>query len=341
MQQKGLKKMRTKKTKVTTYIPSALEKFRKYLIQERQRGKVAQFEASQISLEGLEQAIRSMDKDDREYIERFWGLTGGVNHSEKMWNLFRKDVAFINLRERAHISVRKLSRLHFVSMYYSGLDSLIEIVSKKIDKKGYSYISDFESVKYLMTYLIIIENGPKMSFEQDPMAIETKVDKMCYLDEYQALCELSQAVKDFSDGKIKLAFIEGVLEMMDFCDGVAIRQNFGLETPEKDLRLFKSNEIEVIQTFEQIRSFKERVFKFGKWDVTSKLILGEDIEIEAFAKKLNTLCRDWSKIENYKSGQKQLKTSKGIITLDVYNIGGLEFTDTYEIKFLYLMRQFI
>lgn len=339
--QKGLKKMGNKKTKVNTYVQSALENFRKYLVQERKRGGGAQFEESQINLEGLEKAIRSMSRDDREYVEKFWGLTGGVNHSEKMWNPDRKNVAFINLRERAHISVRKLSRLEYVKMYYNCLDSLVEAVTKKINKQGYSHISDFECVKYLMYYLVIVENGPKMSFEQDPMAVETKVDKMCYLDEYQALHEMCEAVKEFQDQSIKFCLIANMLEMMDLRDSITIRQNFGIEIPKDDLKLFRPNEIESIQTFGQIRDFKERVFGYGPWKVTCGLILGEKVEIEAFGQEIMTFCRDWANIEKYKSGQMKLKTSKELRILDIYNIGGLEFTDTYEIEFLYLMHQFI
>lgn len=337
--QKGLKKLGSKKAKV--YVPKALESFRKYLIQDRQRSGGAQFKTELVSVEGLEKAVKSMPKEDKESIEKFWGLTGGVNHSEKMGHSTTKDLAFVNMRNRAHVSLRKLSRLEFVAMYYGGLNTLLELVAKKIDKEGYSHISDFESVKYMMAYLVIVDNGPKMVFEENPNVVETQIDSMCYLDEFQALYEMCEQVKNLPDKTIKLGLVVGVFEMMDLCDLVAVQQNFGLETPKEDLKIFRPNEIESIQTFGQIRNFKERVFKHGAWDVTCKLILGEMVEIQAFVEELSTLCRDWSQIENFKTGKKQLRTSKELLTLDVYNIGGLEFTDTYEIEFLYLMNQFI
>ena len=47
-----------------------------------------------------------------------------------------------------------------------------------------------EAVKYLIAFLIVIENGPKMSFEQDTMQVRTNVDQLCYMDEYEALNEM-------------------------------------------------------------------------------------------------------------------------------------------------------
>jgi len=333
--------MSKKKTKTDSYVLEALKALQKYLIQDRRHTGVAQFKANLINTQGLEKAIKNMPKEDKENIEKFWGLDGGVNHSKKMGLLWTKDIAFNRLRNKALISLRKLSRLEFIAMYYEGFDDMINAVAKKIDKQGYFHISDLESVKYLMAYFIIVENGPKMSFEEDPMSVETKIDKICYLDEYQALYEMCKEVEKIPDKSIKLGLIVNVFEMMDLYDTVVVQQNFGIEIPEETLKLFNPNEIESIQTFGQIRNFKERVFKHGAWEVTSKIVLGKKVEIQFFAEEIARFCRDWSRLEDAKKGQKQLKTSKELITLDLYNVGGLQFTDTYEIEFLYLMNCFV
>ena len=43
----------------------------------------------------------------------------------------------------------------------------------------------------------------------------------------------------------------------------------------------------------------------------------------------------------FKTRTKSIKVSNGIRTLDVYEIKGIEFTDIYEIMFLYLEREYI
>ena len=63
--------------------------------------------------------------------------------------------------------------------------------------------------------------------------------------------------------------------------------------------------------------------------------------MDSFMEEMNKIHKNWESIEEYKVRQETLMTSKEIRKLDVYNIGGLEFTDPDEIRFLYLERELI
>ena len=65
------------------------------------------------------------------------------------------------------------------------------------------------------------------------------------------------------------------------------------------------------------------------------------LKLEEFKKNLDEIRKDWSKIEKFKCGQKELRTTGELRKLNVYNIGGLEFTDIYEVMFLYVERNVI
>ncbi len=324
------------KTKCKVYARDALSNLGQYLEQVRKLGTKKLFECK-ISLDGLEKAIHLLDKNDREIIEKFWGLTGGTNHSKKMKLGNRRDLAYMQMMRKALLSFAQLTKLDFVIMYDESIKDLINYIMPKINKDGMEDISDFECVKYLVAFFVLIENGPKMSFEEDLMTVETKIDKSCYMDEYEALNELGMELKEFPEHSISFGLVKSVFDMMDVKDTIAVKQNFGIKFDD----LVRPSEIENINTFAQIRAFKERIFQYGAWEVTCNLVLGRDVALQEFAKKFNMLRKDWSRISEFKTSQKTLQTSTETRTLDVYTIGELEFTDPYEIMFLYLERDFI
>lgn len=185
------------------------------------------------------------------------------------------------------------------------------------------------------------------------MILETNVDTRCYLDEYEALKELCEQLEKSPDKSISLSLIKGRLEMMELKDVVTIRENFGIRSPgiflPDEIRVLKSLGIDVteitspkkiqeIMTFGSIRAFKESAFKYGAWEVTSKIIQGDVVELGGFIKEVGTIYkdRDWvTKLEEFKNGeQKEIVTSSGTQILNIYRIGGLEFTDPSEIDFL-------
>lgn len=352
--QKGLKKMGGKKRKkANAYVQEALESFVRDVTKIRIPSKSVKVPKSQVIPENIPQALDALSKEDRESIERYWGLTGGVNHSKRIGHHNTNDRAMLDMCNRAIEALKKMSKLEIARTYDASIDRMIDLVSLKINKEGVRYISDFQSVKYLMVFFIIIENGPKLSFEQDSMTTKINVDTSCYLDEYEALKELCEQLEKAPERSIKLSLIKGMLEMMELKDVVTIRENFGIESPEiflpDELQVLKSlgidateiafpKKIEEIMTFGSIRAFKERVFKYGAWEVTSQIIQGDIVELGEFIREAGTIYkeRDWvTKIEELKNGeQKEITTSSGIRILDIYRVGGLEFTDPCEIDFL-------
>lgn len=297
-----------------------------------------------INLEGLEIAIKALPRKDRENIERYWGLTGGTNHSKKLLTLNSKDVAFVRQSEEAVRSLRSLFRLDYMYLYDEGLKDMAHVLSRKIDKRGIN-ISDLEAVKYLVTFMVILHNGPKMSFEEDPMSVDTESSEDLTFDEFSVVNGAYEEFKDFPDESISLKLIQDLLDMLDFYDTLTIKKSFCIEVPQREIPARCWNmEVEPIYSFGEIRNFKERIFPYGCWEVTNALILGkmpEKGKMQQFMKCLDLIRKDWSQIASFKAGQKQLRTPHELRTLDVYNIGGLEFSDIYEVMFLYLERNVI
>lgn len=320
-----------KNKKDKAYIPEAFKSFGLYLQNLRKKGTPKLLE-TKVNLLGLEKAMYLLPREDRETIEKFWGLTGGTNHSKKLTSFTAKDVAFIQMRDKACRALSKLNILDTARMYDDTVDTLVEIINRKLNMSGCTEITEMEAAKYLMAFLIVIENGPKMTFEQDPMQVRTNVDRLCYMDEYEALNEMCQALQSHPDHSINFWIVKNTFEMMDVKDCVIVQKSFGIKTDAD----FNSKELELIDTFSKIRHFKERVFQYGGWDVTCQLVLGFDIDMKKFAEDVSRLCRDWSKMTNFKKSQKSLKTTSETRILDVYEIGGLEFTDPYEVMCLYL-----
>lgn len=98
-----------------------------------------------------------------------------------------------------------------------------------------------------------------------------------------------------------------------------------------------------VQTFAEIRLLKEELFPYGAWDVTTLLIYGaakeEDrIDVSDLAEHFHEFRKNWDEIKKYKVSETTLVTTKGETKLDRYRIGCLEFTDIYEVMFLYVSR---
>lgn len=324
--------------KVTqAYVLENLEYLAKSLVHIRDSRNKGGYIA--INLEGLQKAIMALPRKDRENIERFWGLKGGINHSKKLMSLTSKDIAFVRMSNEAIMSLRSLFRLDFLYMYDNNVIAMINCLGKKINKKGME-VSDLEAIKYLVAFLVILQNGPKMSFEEELMTIDRETNPEYSFDEYTIINETYKKLRNIPEESINLRLIHDLLDMIDLKDALAIKKSFCIEIPKE----YSDLKIEGLYTFAQIRSFKERIFPYGCWNVSEELILGDAkaiVKLEGFMKCLDAIRKDWSKVVDFKVGHRQLRTSQEIRTLDVYDIGGLEFNDIYEIMFLYLERNII
>ena len=345
-----------KKTKAKDYAPEALEFFGKSLELVRQPNNAKDCTSKfQVNLKGLQVAIQTLPKENRESVEKFWGLTGGPNHSKKMANSNINDVAFFELRNKAIHSLRMLLTVDYMLIYNEDLNGLINIVSKKVNKSGLT-ISDVETTKLIMAFSIYFENGPKLVFEEDPMSIDRDLNGRLLFDEYEVLCQICQEIQTLPDYSINMRLFMSFLEMIDFQEMLAIKKSIGIEISKFFERLqviekgqgiqkindFGPEDIETVRSVTRIREWKERIFRYGEWEVTAELILGnnnikfeQDVFNDALDKmKGHSLVK---KIEGFKTSQTvQIRTSSGVRTLNVYKIGEFKFTDPQEIEFLYL-----
>ena len=320
-----------------------------------------------VNLIGLEKAVKALPKKDRETIERFWGLNGGPNHSKKIGLTQKNDVAYQNMFKEAIQSFRKLFWVDYVNMYDENFNELVQIILKKVNKDNATKISDIEVIKYLIGFFILIWNGPKMSFEENLLEIDNDYENEATCDEYAIMKYMYVILKAYPDKSVNLKLLIEFFEMLDFQDKLVAKKSVGLEI-EYDCRVsceskailetkkkmniasvnaqgINPNQVETARVCTDIRRFKERAFKFGPWARTCELIIGNIIPIEEFMQIIAEIYKKWSwtdEFEKFSTGKKvAIRTSSEVRNLDIYNIGGLEFTDLEEVDFLYSNRNFI
>lgn len=324
------------------YIPENLEYFARSLI--RIRGTLENGGFNAIDLNGLQRAVIQLPRQDRKNIEHFWGLTGGINHSKKSSTISSNDIAFVRMRNEAADSLNKLFRLDSLYLYDKKLMNLVEQLAKKIDKCNIN-ISDIDAIKYLLAFLVFLQNGPKLPFENDSMSIDTKINGDFIFDEYSIIKNSLDEFQDLPDGSINLKLIQYMLDMLDIRDKIIIKKCFCIKISKEEIpEGFDVIDIEPIYTLTEIRNFKERVFSYGNWVVSDNLVFNDSVTrnmLEAFMNHLNVIRKDWSKIAEFKIAQTLLRTPHELRALDVYDIGGLRFTDIYEVMFLYIARNII
>ena len=232
--------------------------------------------------------------------------------------------------------IRRFLRLGH--MYDKDFKKTVLNLLKKVDKRDVN-IDDIEIIRYLLFFLVIFQNGPKMFFEKDNMAV-VDVNPEYAFDKYAILQNAYNQLKDLPDESINIKLICKIVDKLDFKDALSIKKGFGITIPKSQIpEGMDISEIGKIRTLGQVRRIKERIFRYGSWDVTNEIILG-NLEVisklEEFVEELYPIRKDWGKIAEFRVGQKQLCTSEGLRTIDVYSISGLEFTDIYEVMFLYL-----
>ena len=339
----------SKKSKEKAYVPEALEHFGRCLISIRHSNTSSanKFGESQIKLDSLQEAVKSLPKADREEIEKFWGLTGGPIHSKKIIHFGTKDIAYREMRDRAIKALKTLLTLDYVIQYDLTVNAKVNLIARKINQEGLE-ISDIECIKYLSAFFAYLENGPKMSFEEDAMSIDTDLNGNVTFDECVILSQIHEEVSKYPDNSINMKLLISFIEMLDFKDMLTIKKSIGIEIPEDSLpdefTLKDLETIEIVKSVSGVRALKERIFPYGAWEVATALILGnesEKINLDNFMEGLELIRKDWANVGKFKIAEMSLKTATGVRKLNVYDIGGLKFTDIYEVMFLYLERNLI
>ena len=138
-----------KRIRNNVYVQEAIESFRKHLIKLRSFSKSKKVPEAQVNIEGLRKAIALLQKEDREVIERYWGLTGGINHSKRIFHHNLKDKALMDLRNRAQEAIKKLSKLELAIIYDDSVEKMVNFVMKKVNLDGGRDAPDLEIIKYL------------------------------------------------------------------------------------------------------------------------------------------------------------------------------------------------
>ena len=227
--QKGLKKVGAKKSKEGQYVQKNLEILAQKVFDirnARDKGNTV----FRVNVDNLPNAIKALPKEKREILEKFWGLTGGPNHSQKR-NATASDRAYNNMRKAAEEATLMLFELDKVYLYDESLKCTVTKLAKKINKGGIQ-ISDLDAIKYLIAFLVVLQNGPKMSFEEDLMSIDKTISGEFTYDEYSVVYAAHREFKQLQDQSIDLKLIKNWIDGLNFNDSIIIKKSFGLMLPD-------------------------------------------------------------------------------------------------------------
>lgn len=329
-----------KQKKITTYEQKGLEALKDYIYRFRKALPNQTIPNLGIKTDDLERAVKSLPKGFRESLEKFWGLKPGTNiHGksiEKISLTTTKDVAYINMLNKSNEAIKEMLEVEYLYILSSSFKKVIDKILAKIDKKGCEQVSDMDAIKYLLILIIFIEKGPNMIYDVDlELKIEEAKEKAYKYDTLALLMTVWESNGDaLPDNSINLKLLISSLEMLDLKDVVTMKNYVRLpieknETPDP----------EKLESFMDIRKFKERVFCAGPWNVTCDMIFGKSVsqeQIEKLLSHFHEFRSNWDKILELKKESKILETSKGKKEVALYEVEGLQFTDVYELINLFV-----
>lgn len=337
-----MKKM-GKKKHLVDYDTKALKNLAIHIEKARQPMKGEGIPKLKINLGELEDTLKTLPKKEREVMEHFWGLIPGTPiRAMNALNRIGKDQALSNMLHGAYKVIEKIISIEFLYLYDTNVKKLIANFMTKIDKSGYEKISDIDAIKYFIIFLVFFAGGHQMVYETEGIQVMTEEEeKTGYFDQYALLrATWESTAKDLPNHSIRLRLIIQAIEMFDLKDVITMKKYVGLQI-EKE---YQDVETEDVGTFWKIRIFKEKIFQYGSWDITAMLIYGNKINQEkllSFCKHFGEFRSDWKTIKRFQKGEVIIATTKGEVKLLQYDIEGLEFTDVYEVMFLYLIRNYI
>ena len=331
-----------KKRQLMDYDKGALRNLVVHLEKVRRPMPGSQIPRLSIDMEGLEKTIKGLPKKEREVMERFWGLIPGTPiRSQNVLKKIGKDTALKNMLEEAYHVMEKLISVEYLYQFDNNAKKLVEEIVSKIDKTGHEDMSDIDTIKYYLIFLVFLGSGHQMIYEADELQAMTKQEEMegCF-DKYALLqATWNCTTKYFPEKAINLRLIIATLEMFDLRDIITMKKYVFLPI-DKGYEDVYTNPV---GTFYQIRLFKEKIFSCGPWNVTSSLIYGHNVDpkdLEKFCKHFAKFRNDWNSLSDFKQEQEEtfIATTKGKVIVPCYKIEKLEFTDSYEIISLYVNR---
>lgn len=326
-----------KKRKCLKYDKRALQNLADALKNSRREIKTGAITKLFVETQKLERVIKTLPKKEREAIEKYWGLNPGTpilaNQKVPLATLL-KDVAKQRLKKQGMEGMYKLVNLQFASQYDPNVEELIKHIVSKCDTKE-TNMSEMDVVRHVLIFLIFFEGGPHMIYEDEGECLTEKEEQMGEFDMYTLLdIAWKNVMSTMPDNSINLKLLMETINMMDCSDVNLMREYVGFSI-EKEQEGSENNKL---VSFADIRKFKERIFEYGAWEVTNALIFTQGVRktnMAPFAQKMPALKKSqWKKLADCQRGNKEIPLSKGVIEVPVYKIGGLTFTDPYEIQSL-------
>ncbi len=280
----------------------------------------------------LEATIKGLPNRERKCVETFFGLVPGtINHYQcQKYN----ELAYQNMANAAFAVLKKLGTLEYLEKYSRTVRKAITRLTSKVDSTGI-FLSKVEQAQYLILLAMILDAGPKMSFDADSPSND--VDSKMF-DDYAVVVELNRILDECPNTSINLRLLIEVLEMFDLKDVAVMKKTVNLRVAENP-----QEPIVPLKNIGEIRKFKERIFPYGAWNLVTDLILGskENLDFSALGEDLEKFRKDWD-LQRFNSGNVcVLDTSTGQRTLNIYTIGGFNFTDPYEVMFLCVSRNIL
>lgn len=332
-----------KKRKSVAYDEKAMENLAVYINRARQPLKDVSIPRLRIDMKALEDTVKGLPKKEKEVMEKFWGLIPGTPiRANNVLQRIGKDMSLKNMMDEAYEIVRKLISVEYLYLYDMGVRKLVENIMTKIDKRNCEDISDIDAIKYFIIFLVFLSGGHQMVYETDgsrPMT-EEEENKGCF-DKYALLkATWDCTTKNLPDHSISLKLIILFLEMLDIKDVITMRRYVFLPID----REYEDMETDPIGTFKQLRLFKEKIFHSGPWNMAFLLIYGNNVEkaeLEKLGKHFGEFRSDWNNLNKYRKDDAVITTSKGEVTLPLYRVEEFEFTDSYEVMFFYVNRNYL
>ena len=288
----------------------------------------------------LEKAIYMMPKKKREALEKMYGLIEG---SIPKQNLFgkgynnKKDIAMRNQAVKVYDSMRSLLSIDMLYVYDKCFQALVANIVTKMDKPD--NMSDMEAIKYLLLFFVFMMGGPNMIYEEEARSIGWNEENIGNYDLYTLLqATWESSISLMPEKNININLLKEVIEMFDISDIVSMKRYVGLPIGKQNISVSWID----LQTFAQIRKFKEKLFSQGEWVTTEKLIYTwrtAKMNLKPFSDAMKYLRN--SDTEKYRDGQKtlEIELTTGQKELVFYKIGALRFTDPYEMLSLYICRR--
>ena len=236
---------------------------------------------------------------------------------------------------------KKLVSIEFLYSYDKNVQDLVGRIMSKINKDGAENISDIDVIKYFMIFLVFVLEGPNLTFQfTDEKATEFQKEH-AKIDEYAILEGVwEDSMKVLNEHSINFKLLLECISMFDVKDVIAMKRFVGLSLSKDE----ENTETDKLSTIREIRLFKEKIFPYGAWEAAIHFIYYNGscpVDLTEFWEKIILLRSDWKKISEFEKEIIDITTSTETRKVKVYDIAEIEFTDIYEVMFLYVSRNIL